>query len=171
MSLVLADSWQIDSTSSRLGFTATLEGAAFEGVFTVFDGTIRFDPTSPGSSLFDVTVDVTSIHTGSSELDEGIALPEWFHASRFPRLLFRSSAVVVRDPSVYEVEGVLQVKSVKKTIHLPFRWSQDGDKARIDGEATLNRIHFDLGAGDWSDPGIVGHEVRVWAELHLVRIH
>lgn len=167
-SIAAAAEWKIDASKSRLGFTATLEGAVFDGIFKDFSGTIKFDPEAPANSHFEVSVDIASIDTGSGDLDEGMALPEWFHSSRHPHARFVSSAVEPLGDSDYEMDGQLEVKGVKKTVRLPFRWTQDGESARIDGQTVLNRIEFDLGAGDWSDADVVGHEVRVWAELHLV---
>ncbi|NIO39649.1 MAG: hypothetical protein GTO41_05310 [Burkholderiales bacterium] len=162
--------WKINPQKSRLGFTATFEGAEFDGVFKDFDGNIRFDPDALHDSAFDVSVDVTSADTGSSDLNEGMALPEWFHFSRYPRATFTSSSIERETNTGYEAVGLLEIKGVRKTVRLPFRWQRAGDEARISGDAILKRTQFNLGDGEWADVNILGDSVRVWVDLNLVRV-
>ncbi|MDX1487265.1 MAG: YceI family protein, partial [Acidiferrobacterales bacterium] len=70
-----AGNWVILPENSRLGFTATFEGAEFDGEFHRYQADLKFDPADLEHSRFEVTVDVTSADTGSSDLNDGMALP------------------------------------------------------------------------------------------------
>jgi len=161
--------WIIDSEKSRLGFTATFEGIEFDGEFREFEGTIRFDPASIQNSSFNVSIDVTSADSGSSDLNDGMALPAWFHFSRYPRATFISTSIKKTTNADYETVGTLGIKGIENTVQLPFRWQRNGDNAQISGNAILRRTQFNLGEGEWADVNLVGDSVRVWADLHLVR--
>lgn len=165
----MSTDWTINSEKSRLGFVATFEGAEFDGEFRRFDGTVRFEPESLQDSAFDIAVDVASADTGSRDLNEGMALPDWFHLSRYPRATFVSSSIEKRSDGGYLAVGTLDIKGIRKTVRLPFSWQRTADTARISGDIVLQRTQFNLGQGEWRDVSVVGDPVRVWADLFLTR--
>jgi len=165
----MSTDWTINLEKSRLGFVATFEGVEFDGVFKKFAGTVRFEPESLPASAFDIAVDVTSADTGSSDLNEGMALPDWFHFSRYPSATFVSSSIEKTTDTEYLAVGTLDVKGVRRSVRLPFRWQRSGDDARIIGDTALKRTQFNLGEGDWADVNVIGDSVRVWADLYLKR--
>ena len=164
-----ADTWVILTESSRLGFTATFEGAEFDGEFRRYQADLSFDPADLEHSRFKVTVDVASADTGSSDLNEGIALPEWFNLQRYPRAIFVTSAIRRLGPARYEARGTLTIKGVQREVSLPFSWQHAGDKATIEGETVLRRTDFKLGEGEWANGAALSLDVRVWARLRLRR--
>lgn len=162
-----AGNWVILPESSRLGFTATFEGAEFDGEFRRYQAELRFDPADLEHSRFEVTVDITSADTGSSDLNEGMALPEWFNFQRYPRATFVTSAIRRLGPDRYEARGALTIKGIEREVTLPFRWQRSGDQAEIEGETVMRRTDFKLGEGEWASGAALGLDVRVWARLHL----
>lgn len=162
-----ADNWAIISESSRLGFTATFEGAKFNGEFRRYQADLKFDPADLEHSRFEVTVDVTSADTGSSDLNDGMALPEWFNFRRYPRATFVTSAIRRLGPDRYEARGTLTIKGIAHEVTLPFSWQRLGDQAAIEGETVLQRTDFKLGEGEWASGAALSLDVRVWARLRL----
>jgi hypothetical protein len=37
------------------------------------------------------------------------------------------------------------------------------------GDVVIDRIRYDIGQGDWTDPSVVAHDVRVIVDLTLSR--
>ena len=66
---VFAAQWNVIQDESTLGFTATQTGSEFDGTFA-FTADMRFDREKLGNSGFDVTVDLTSVDTGSRRRDQ-----------------------------------------------------------------------------------------------------
>jgi polyisoprenoid-binding protein YceI len=50
---------------------------------------------------------------------------------------------------------------------LVFSW-KPGQSAILTGEATVNRLDYKVGTGDWSDTGILPNAVKVKTVLVLV---
>jgi len=161
--------WEVDSERSRLGFTATFEGAEFEGEFPLVEAIFRFDPERLSESRFEVRVDITGTDTGSPDLNDGMTLPEWFDSERFPLATFVSSAIEHDADNRYIATGTLTVKGVSRTVVLPFTWENLGNSAVINGRTTLNRIDFRIGEGDWSNDDVIGLNVAIWTQLNLNR--
>ncbi|MGA9341399.1 MAG: YceI family protein, partial [Rhodanobacteraceae bacterium] len=70
---VNARDWNVDSPHSTLGFSGTYQGETFNGTFKKFDATIRYDAANLANAKFDVTVDMASVDTKSSERDQTLA--------------------------------------------------------------------------------------------------
>ncbi|MBA1147986.1 YceI family protein [Ectothiorhodospiraceae bacterium WFHF3C12] len=164
-----ASQWQIEHGESRLGFTATQQGGEFTGRFDRFKAEMRFDPDDLAGSRFDVTVDVTSVNTGSSQRDRYLPDEEWFHTDDYPKATFVTTEFRHLEGERYEADGELTIKGNTRAITLPFTWTIDGDNATMDGEVTLDRTNYGVGTGDWSAGDTVGLEVTVHVELTLRR--
>lgn len=164
-----ASQWQIDHEQSSLTFTATQQGGEFTGRFGRFKAAMRFDPQELAASRFDVTVDVTSVSTGSSQRDRYLPDAEWFGTDDYPRATFVTSEFRHLEGDRYEADGELTIKGNTRPITLSFTWTIDGDNATMDGEVTLDRTNYDVGTGEWSAGNTVGLDVTVHVDLTLSR--
>ena len=162
--------WTVDKAQSRIVFIATFEGAEFEGRFTRYDADLRFDEQTPIDSRFEVRIDLLGTDTGSSELNEGMQLSDWFDSGRFPQATFISSEIRATGKGRFLAIGALSIKGITREVRLPFAWNREGTQAVIDGETTLKRTDFLIGAGDWSSGDIVGLPVKLTAHLVLSRV-
>lgn len=162
-----AGNWSVVPDQSRLGFVATWEGTEFDGVFRRFDADLAFDPRQPEQGRFMVTVEVTSADANSSDLNEGMAAPEWFFFARYPQATFVTSAIRGLGGGRYEAEGTLTIKGVSRPLRLPFTWVETGGQARMQAEAKLRRTDFNVGEGEWANADAIGLDVRVSVQLVL----
>lgn len=62
-----AKTWTVVPAQSTLGFTGNYQGGPFKGVFKHFDAHITYDPAHLDQAKFDVSVDLSSVDTQSSE--------------------------------------------------------------------------------------------------------
>jgi polyisoprenoid-binding protein YceI len=162
-----AANWFIDQTASHVIFTATFEGTKFNGRIAGITGTVVFDPESPQAGRINVSFDVRSADVGSPDLNNGLALPEWFDFAHYPVARFVSDSITVRSPSSYEANGVLTIKGISRPVTLPFSFEMDSRSAVIRGTTTLRRTDFNVGEGDWASGEAIGLDVRLDAEIVL----
>lgn len=171
----LAGNWQVVHDESTLEFTATQTGSEFRGRFREFTADMTFYEDRPGDSAFDVTVDVTSVTTGSRDRDAPLADEEWFWFEEYPRARFVTREIVPRGDDSYEAIADLTIKANTHEVVLPFTWEQNGDTAEMEGRVTavmqggltMDRTRWDVGTGEWSSGDTIGRQVDVHVDLLL----
>lgn len=151
---------------SRLGFTATYQGEAFEGDFGDFTPRIRFDPADLAGSRFDVRIALASADTDNAERDEMLAGGEFFDAGSVPEARYVATSFRALGGNRYVAEGTLRLRGVSKPVPLTFTWTP-GAKPVLQGEARLSRLAFQVGTGDWTDTELLPDEVLVKTRLVL----
>ncbi len=153
--------------AGRLGFTAVQQGADFEGEFERFDARLHFDADALDAAWIEATVETGSVNTRNAERDGYLRTAEWFDVSRWPTAVFRADAVRSTDGG-YLASGTLTLRDVTAPVALRFTFAPQPDgAARLQGEATLNRLDFGVGQGDWRDTQWVGAEVEVHVDILL----
>lgn len=161
-----AAEWHVDEGDSTLGFAGESQGERFEGRFGRFDAAIRFDPANPSDARFDVTIELASVDSDNSERDETLLGPDFFDVAEMPQA--RYVADVFRyAPDGFVAEGALTLNGVTAPVPLEFRWQPTASGAVLEGRATLDRLRFGLGTGDWADPDVVAHAIEVHTRLVL----
>ena len=68
---------------------------------------------------------------------------------------------------VYVARGTLSLKGVKQPVEVPFTWTASGNGAAMEGELTLERGKFGIGAGEWLATDVIGAEVKVRFSVKL----
>ncbi len=161
-----AADWSVQP-GARLGFEATAQGETFHGEFKTFAASIRFDPADLDGARFEVDIDLGSVDSRNSERDEMLADAAFFDSGRQPKARYVAERFVALDDGRFRAEGVLTLRGVSQPVPLAFSWQVEGEGATLKGEATLDRIAFGVGGGEWSDAEVIGHQVRVSTELSL----
>lgn len=160
-----AADWQA-SKDSTLGFTAVYMDEAFEGRFAEFSPAIRFDPADLADSRFDVRIALASAGTDNQERDELLVGPEFFNASGQPEARYVATRFRALGGNRFVAEGELTLNGVTRAVPLAFTWTP-GTPAVLEGEATLKRLDFKVGEGDWADTGLLPNDVKVHTRLRL----
>lgn len=160
-----ARDWQVDAAKSSLGFKGTYQGEAFEGHFGKFNAAIAYDAANPDTSKFDVTIDLTSVDTGSGERDQTLATADFFDTGKFPQAHFVSQSFAKGADGKVEAKGALTIRDRTKPVVLKVSFADSGSNATLDVDTTLKRADFGLGNGsDWAD---IGADVPVHGHLVL----
>jgi polyisoprenoid-binding protein YceI len=156
-----------DASSGRLEFTAIQAGAKFTGGFKRFDVTLDFDPAAPAQGRLDVTVDAASIDTQDGERDEVLRGPDFFAVARFPQAEYHATRFA-RAGSGWRADGELTIRGMKKPVPVTFTLATAAGGATVmKGGASLKRLDFGLGQGEWASTEWVGDAVDVRFELTL----
>ena len=164
--LALAAPAGAQPATGSLTFEAVQAGARFTGRFTSFVADVDFDPARPGACRFDVTVDTRSAVTGESQRDELLAGEDFFWPERHPLARYRGQGCRP-DGDGFVVDGSLTLRGVTRPVALLFSYSRPPGEARLAGEATLARLEFGVGQGEWADTRWIGGEVVVRFDLSL----
>lgn len=161
-----AGDWQTAPTST-LGFSGEAQGETFNGVFSRFKARIRFAPDALTSSRFEVEINLTSVDSQNSERDEMLADEAFFNSTAEPKASYFAERFSQLEDGRFRAEGVLTLRGVSAPVPLDFTWSSDGKAATLQGEASLDRITFNVGAGEWADAEAIAHPVSVRTKLVL----
>lgn len=159
--------WKMDPAGSKLEFVATFEKTAVPGVFKEFDARVRFDPEKPAGGSLDVTVKVTSADMNIADVNKEIRGKDWFDYAGFPQAEFRSIDLRRTEGNHYVAHGTLSLKGVKQPVEVPFTWTGSADSAAMEGELTLKRGAFGIGAGEWAATDVIGADVKVKFKVKL----
>lgn len=152
---------------STLGFTATYQDEAFEGTFAKFTPTLRFDPADLAGSRLDVSIALASANTANAERDEMLVSSEFFDAAGLPEARYVATDFRALGGNRFIAQGTLSLRGVSKPVPLAFTWTP-GEKPVLAGVATLSRLTFKVGTGDWTDTDLLPDEVKVSTRLVLL---
>lgn len=172
----LAQEWDVIHDESVLGFATTQQGSRFEGRFG-FTADMRFDRDDLDDSAFDVTIDVTTVETGSRDRDDALADKTFFWFDEYPEARFRTTRIEHVEGDDYRATADLTIRGHTQEVTLPFSWTEDDDTAeisgsvaaRMDGGLTLEPLDWDVGDEEWVEDGSIGRETEVFVDLLLER--
>ena len=162
----LAEVRQADESSGTLEFTALQAGAKFTGAFKGFQVRLDFDPSDATHGCLDVTVATPSIDTQDAERDEILRGQDFFWTEKFPQAVFHAEHFEP-DGAGFRAQGELTIRGATKPAEVRFTLAPAPSAAVMKGTASLRRLAFGLGQGDWASTEWVGDEVEVRFELKL----
>ena len=171
-----AQTYAIDKTHSEVTFQVRHLLTKVRGRFSEFSGSVLFDQEHPEKSSVSVTIDASSIDTGTQDRDTHLRSDDFFAVTTYPTLTFESSRVVNTGDDAYDVAGTLTIRGVAREVTLPVTYlgtaTDPWGNARAGFEAsiTLNRKDFDLTWNAALETGgfLVGDDVRVSLSIQAI---
>jgi polyisoprenoid-binding protein YceI len=155
--------WAIDNApeKSHINFEGTQMGAPFKGNFKEFSGNIIFDATKLEESKAEINIPLSSVEANSVDRNNYIKTADWFNTAEFPDAKFITKAITKGEgDNSYIADGELTMRGVTLPVKLPFTLKEEGSTATMEGQTTLNRIEYGIGA-NWNDPNTVGLDVKL----------
>jgi polyisoprenoid-binding protein YceI len=163
-----AADYRVLQEQSTLGFTASFQGAPFQGSFAQWHAAIRFDPAHPANSRFDVTVDTTSASTGDSDRDGALPGADFFNATKYPQAHYVTTGFSRMDGTRVMANGNLTLRGATHPLSLTVTFTpQAGGTALMDVSGTLKRLDYGVGSGEYADTSVIGNDVTIKAHLVL----
>jgi cytochrome b561 len=162
-----AAAWTIDPAASSIAFTGTHAGKPFKGRFDQWTGHVWFDPSDLAGSKAVVLVQTASARTGDPTQEGSLQGAEWFDPAQYPTARFEATRFRSLGGDRYEAAGDLRIKATTIPVVLPFRFSESGGVAKVQGALELDRTALDLGmasdaAADWVSK-MIGVRIEVSA--------
>ena len=165
--------YAVDPVHSSITFAITHNGVAtFRSGFSSYEARL----SGGDAAQLEGTVDVASIEIDEEQLKGHLLSPDFFDASRYPRLRFTSSELNVAEDGSVVLRGELEIRGEKREVEASGRFGQLGadlaGNARVglSVAATVDRRSFGL---DWnaelpSGGEVLDYEVAIAVELELV---
>lgn len=163
-------SWTADPAKSTLEFTFVQAGAATTGHFARFTANVDFRPDALDSARIEANIDIASVDTRDKDRDTQLRAPELFDVMKFPRARYVATHVT-GDAKGYRGEGQLSLRGITRDVPIEFTFqtlTEEGQPVTyLKGTATVPRLAFGVGQGEWKSTEWIGDEVKVAFDLRL----
>jgi polyisoprenoid-binding protein YceI len=176
--IVHASSYITDPPHTSIGFNVKyLMITDVFGQFKTYDAKVKIDETTKELIGVEANIKVASLTTENSKRDGHLKSPDFFDATKFPSITFKSKEVKKLAENKYEMIGDLTIKGITKTITLKGEYTGFIDAGKMGGkrigytaEAIINRKDFDLNWNRKLDQGgvLVGDEVVIELKIQAV---
>ena len=104
--------------------------------------------------------------TDNQERDELLVGAEFFDSGSVPEARYVATTFRALGGNRFVADGTLTLRGVSRPVPLEFTWTA-GASPQLAGKATLSRLAFQVGTGDWSDTELLPDEVVVTTRLVL----
>lgn len=166
----------IDKAHSEAVFQVRHLITKVRGRFADFEGKIEFDEQRPDVSSVSVSIDTASIDTSEPDRDKHLRSDDFFGVETHPTITFKSTRVVKKSASSFDVVGNLTIHGITKEVTLPVAylgvakdpWGKE--RAGFESEITINRKDFGLAWNAALETGgfLVGDDVKISLSIQAV---
>ncbi|MGH8061060.1 MAG: YceI family protein [Pseudoxanthomonas sp.] len=150
----------VQAAGSTLVFASKYDGEVFTGKFANFTTTLSFDPANLATSKLDVVIPLAGTSTGNGDRDSTLSSSDFFNVAKFAQARYSASKFRALGGNQYAADGNLSLRGVSKPVTLTFTWTP-GAQPVLSGKATVKRLDFGVGGGDWADTSNIPNEVAV----------
>jgi polyisoprenoid-binding protein YceI len=170
--------WTIDADHSEVGFAVKhLMVATVKGTFRRFSGQVTLDENDIGKSVVTADIDVTSIDTRQDQRDAHLRSPDFFDASTFPVMTFRSTKVEQLRHGYLQVIGDLTIRGTTREVVLDVEETGRGgdpwgnQRIGYNARTSIKRDDFGLTWNQALETGgvVVSSDVRITLDVELVK--
>ncbi len=155
-----ADYVQAPGTGSILVFATKYDGQVFTGTFPGFQTQVSFDPANPAAGKLDVNIPLAGAHSGNTDRDSTLQGKDFFDVARFAQARYTANGFRALGNDQFAADGTLELHGVSKPITLTFTW-KGGAQPVLTGKATVKRLDFGVGGGDWADTKTIPNETAI----------
>ena len=82
----------------------------------------------------------------------------FFDGATFPQARYTATKFRALGGNRYAADGTLSLRGVSKPVTLAFTWTP-GAKPVLPGKATVKRLDFGVGGGEWADTALLPNEI------------
>jgi polyisoprenoid-binding protein YceI len=154
------------AAGSSLTFAGNYQGETFSGRFPGFRTTLSFDPAQLATSKLDVAIPLATSTTGNTDYDGEMRGAAFFNSAKFPQARYTATTFRSLGGNRYAADGTLSLRGASKPVTLTFTWTP-GARPVLAGKATVKRLDFGVGAGEWADTGTIPNEIAVSTKVVL----
>lgn len=171
-----AGMWKLDPAHTIVGFVARhLMVTKVRGRFASFDGTLHIDEV-PELSHAEVTIEASSIDTGTPDRDAHLRSPDFLDVERYPTLRFRSAGTEITGDNAFRLKGDLTIRDVTRPVVLDVQYEGTtadpwgGTRAGFTASTEIDREDWGLTWNVALEAGgvVVGRKVKIEIEVEAV---
>ena len=156
----------VQAPGSTLTFATKYQGEVFVGRFASFATRLSFDPKKLATSKLDVTIPLAGVSVGNPDGDDALESADFFNVRKFPQARFSATRFRSLGSNRFVADGTLTLRGVSKPVALSFTWTP-GAKPVLTGKATVRRLDFGVGGGDWADTELIPNEIAISTKVIL----
>lgn len=155
--------WRVDAERSFVEFSALYGKDEIKGRFPRFTADIRLDPEHPREGVISAVVSMRDVAVEDDDAAEHLPKAEWLDTERYPEARFTGTEIRAAGEGRYVAKGMLTLKGVSFPLALPFTLalSDDRSSARAEAAATVSRLAYRIGLGEWEDASVLADAVRL----------
>jgi polyisoprenoid-binding protein YceI len=113
------NTWKLDGGHSSMRFSVKHMGVAnFNGSFERFDLTMKTVGEDFSTMEVEFSADVASINTANKMRDEHLLSEDFFDATKYPKLTFKSKSAKKKGKNTFLVSGDFTMHGITKTVEL-----------------------------------------------------
>lgn len=156
----------VQAPGSTLVFAGTYQGEVFTGRFPGFATSVSFDPQQLATSRLEVTIPLATATAGNPDYDSELRGAAFFDAASFPQARYTATAFRALGENRYAADGTLSLRGISKPVTLTFTWTP-GAQPVLSGKATVKRLDFGVGGGDWADTELIPDAIAISTKVVL----
>lgn len=145
---------------STLAFGGTFQGEPFAGRFPDFHSTLSFDPANLAQARLQVEIELSSATTANADYDTELRGASFLDSARFPTARYTATSFRHVGGDRYNAQGTLSLHGVEQPVALEFTWTP-GPQPLLAGKATVRRLAFGIGTGDWADTSLIPDPIAI----------
>lgn len=174
-STTFAQTWSLDKSHAKLGFSVThLLVSDVDGSFKNFDVKVTSSKEDFSDAVITLTADVNTINTDNEQRDGHLKGADFFDAAKYGTLSFKSKSFKKVGDKKYKLVGDLTLHGVTKQVELEVTLNGTAvhpySKKTVAGfkiSGTIKRSDFGIGG---STPGaIVSDEVVLASNIEITK--
>ncbi len=162
--------WSADAAKSTVEFQFVQAGAKTTGKFGKFTANVDFSAADVSNGKIDVAIDVDSVDTRDKERDGTLKTADLFDTKKFPRATYLATSFAAKG-AAFEGQGKLTLRGVTRDVPISFTFQPGLDAgkpiATLKGTATVKRLAFGVGQGEWKSTEWISDDVQVNFSLLL----
>ncbi len=157
----------VQAPGSSLVFAGTYQGAVFTGHFPGFATTLSFDPQHLSTASLDVRIPIATATTANADYDTQMRGDAFFNSSKFAQAHYVATRIRSLGGNRFIADGTLSLHGMTKPVALTFTWAP-GVQPVLTGKATVKRLDFGVGGGDWADTDLIPDEIAISTKVILM---
>lgn len=150
----------VQAPGSRLTFAGTYQGEVFTGSFPAFATTFSFDPKQLAASKLDVAIQMAGATTANADYDGEMRGAAFLDIAKFAQARYTATRFRALGGNQYAADGTLNLHGISKPVTLTFTWTP-GAMPVLTGKATVKRLDFGVGTGEWADTSLIPNGIAV----------
>jgi polyisoprenoid-binding protein YceI len=112
-----AQTWTLDKAHAKLGFSIThLMMSDVDGMFKNVEATIQSSQPDFSDAVITMTAQTNSVFTDNDKRDEHLKSADFFDATKYPTITFKSTSLKKDGANKYILTGDLTMHGITKTV-------------------------------------------------------
>lgn len=169
--------WNLDLVHSEVSFKIRhMMISNVSGIFQSAQASLLAGNEDFSDAEISFEADVNSINTSNSQRDEHLISADFFDASQFPKISFKSSSFDKKSEGVYQLNGELTIRDVTRPISLDVEYTgtvvdpYGQTKAGFEMNGKISRSEFGLTWSAITEAGgvVLGDDVKLIFSIQMV---